>query len=73
MSTKISRQRVTIAHIQREQEKERLRYARLIQPKLKAESGTRITMLRDLEHAAKNILRELLIKKGYLSNAKVPF
>lgn len=70
MTTSIARQRVTIAHIQRELVKEKSRNARLKQPKLKSQSGTRITMLRDSLATNENILRGLLIEKGYLAGTE---
>lgn len=74
MTTSLSRQRVTIAHIQRELEKEKSRNARLKQPKLKSESGTRLVMLRDRLNVNQNILRDLLIEKGYLRGTDdIPF
>ena len=71
MQTSIARQRLTIAHLLREQNKEKSRYARLIQPKLKADSGLRVTMLRERLETNQDILRELLIEKGYLRGVDV--
>lgn len=68
MVTSIARQRVTIAHIMREIVKEKSRYARLKQPMLKKNSGVRVTMLKERLETNQNILRELLVEKGYLAN-----
>lgn len=73
MATSISRQRVTIQHIEKELKKEQKRFARLKVPRLKRDSGVRVAMLKDRLRTNQNVLRELLIDKGYLSNAKVPF
>jgi phosphopantetheinyl transferase len=74
MTTSIARQRVTIAHLDRELLKEKARFERLRQPKLKSQSGTRITMLRERLNTNQNILRELLIEKGYLHGTDdIPF
>ncbi len=74
MTTSIARQRVTIAHIQRETVKEKSRYARLKQPKLKQQSGVRVAMLKDRLETNQTILRALLVEKGYLSDTTdIPF
>ncbi len=74
MVTSIARQRVTIDHLQRELSKETARYERLVQPKLKHDSGVRKQMLKDRLSTNQNILRELLIEKGYLQGTDdIPF
>lgn len=73
MRTSIARQRVTIAAINGELAKEKSRYERLKIPELKHNSGVRVAMLKERLSINQNILRELLIEKGYLTNAKVPF
>lgn len=74
MTTSIARQRVTISHIQKELEKEKQRYESLKMPALKKNSGIRVSMLKDRLNTNQNILRELLVEKGYLkASPDVPF
>jgi len=65
----LARYRVTIKHIQVEIQKESARSERLILPKLKHASGVRLAMLKDRLRQNEQELRELLVAKGYLSDA----
>lgn len=73
MSTNIAKQRLTVSHIMKELEKEKKRNARLQVPRLKHKSGVRLAMLQDILSVNQNILRELLIEKGYLSGDVPPW
>lgn len=74
MHTGIARQRVTIGYLTKELEKEKKRYERLKAPLIKKNSGVRVSMLRERLATNQNILRDLLIEKGYLSDASgIPF
>jgi len=64
--TTIARQRLTVDHLQAEYEKEKIRFARLKQPKALRDSGIRVVMLRDKLYASQDTLRELLVAQGYL-------
>jgi len=64
--TTIAQQRLTVDHLQAEYEKEKIRFARLKQPKPLRDSGVRVVMLREKLYASQDALRELLITQGYL-------
>lgn len=64
-----TRYRITIQHIHIEIEKEQARYERLKMPRLKHASGVRLAMLKERLKTNEQELRELLVTKGFLSDA----